>query len=146
MEPERNVMIQEFLRGQEYGLDIVCDLEGQYVTTFVKRKITMRAGETDRAETVDRPDIEAVGECIARQLGHVGNLDCDVFDTPNGLFVLEMNPRFGGGYPFSHIAGANIPAALIAWANHETPSPAWLKVRPGVRSAKCDRIVVCSDK
>lgn len=139
---EHSVMIQEYLRGQEFGLDVVCDLESRYIATFVKRKISMRAGETDRAETVNRPDLEEAGKRIALQLRHVGNLDCDVFHTANGLFVLEMNPRFGGGYPFSHVAGANLPAALLAWANRETPSPEWLRVKPGVRSAKCDRLIV----
>jgi carbamoyl-phosphate synthase large subunit len=139
---EHCVLIQERLGGQEHGLDIVCDLQGRYVTTFVKRKLSMRAGETDRAETVASPELEAVGARIASQLKHTGNLDCDAFLSPGGVNVLELNPRFGGGYPFSHVAGANLPAALLAWANHETPNPEWLRVRPGVRSAKCDRLVV----
>ena len=56
--------------------------------------------------------------------------------------MLELNPRFGGGYPFSHAAGADLPAALIAWASGKEPDPRWLRIRPGVMSAKCDRLVV----
>jgi carbamoyl-phosphate synthase large subunit len=56
-----------------------------------------------------------------------------------------MNPRFGGGYPFSHVAGANLPAALIAWVKGETPDTSWLKVNKGVRSSKCDRLVSIQD-
>ncbi len=33
-------------------LDVLNDLQGRYVTTLVKRKLSMRAGETDRAVTV----------------------------------------------------------------------------------------------
>ena len=138
----RSVMIQELLRGREYGLDIVCDLDGRYVTTFVKHKISMRSGETEKAETVASPALEALGKFIAQHLRHVGNLDCDVFVAPEVISVLDMNPRFGGGYPFSHVAGANLPAALLAWANHETPAPEWLQVKPGIRASKCDRLVV----
>jgi carbamoyl-phosphate synthase large subunit len=47
-----------------------------------------------------------------------------------------MNPRFTGHYPFSHIAGANIPAALVAWAKGQTADPAWLRVIPGVKGYK----------
>jgi carbamoyl-phosphate synthase large subunit len=55
--------------------------------------------------------------------------------------VLELNPRFGGGYPFTHRAGANLPAALIAWAAGETIDPRWLVMQPDVATAKCDRLV-----
>jgi len=56
-------------------------------------------------------------------------------------YVLEMNPRFGGGYPFSHMAGANLPAALVAWADGGTIDEDWLRVRPNVVASKCDRLV-----
>jgi carbamoyl-phosphate synthase large subunit len=138
---EHAVLIQEHLLGQEYGLDIVNDLDGRYVTTFARCKLAMRAGETDRAVTVESHEFDRVGAALGRRLGHVGNLDCDVFLAEDRLHVLELNPRFGGGYPFSHVAGADLPAALIAWASGEAPDPQWLRVRPGVTAAKCDRLV-----
>ena len=58
------------------------------------------------------------------------------------MYVLDLNPRFGGGYPFSHAAGANLPAALLAWASNAAPDPTWLEARPDVRVGKCDRLVV----
>jgi carbamoyl-phosphate synthase large subunit len=140
-DPERSVLIQERLLGQEYGLDVVNDLAGRYVTTFARCKLAMRAGETDRAVTVEGHEFDRVGAMIGQRLGHVGNLDCDVFLAEDRLYALELNPRFGGGYPFCHIAGANLPAALIAWASGEAPDPPWLRVRPGVTAAKCDRLV-----
>ena len=137
----RSVMIQECLTGPEYGLDIINGLDGIYRTTFVKHKLSMRAGETDRAVTRDNQALFDLGAAIGRKLGHVGNLDCDVFLTPEGPHVLELNPRFGGGYPFSQVAGANLPAALIAWAKGNDNKPEWLRIRPGVCAAKCDRLV-----
>lgn len=139
---DRSVLIQEKIVGSEYGLDIVNDLDGNYVTTFVKRKLSMRAGETDRAVTETAPELAALGERIGRELRHIGNLDCDVLIGERGPIVLELNPRFGGGYPFSHIAGANLPKALLAWITGETPDASWLQVKPGVTAAKCDRLVV----
>jgi carbamoyl-phosphate synthase large subunit len=135
------VVIQEIVQGCEYGLDIINDLEGNYVTTFVKRKLAMRSGETDRAEVVLHPELEGLGETIGTALRHVGILDCDVIENEAGLHVLDLNPRFGGGYPFSHLAGANLPAALLTWARGERPDPEWLRVRPGMAAAKCDRLV-----
>jgi carbamoyl-phosphate synthase large subunit len=141
-DPERCILIQERLHGREYGLDVINDLDGRYVATFAKLKLAMRAGETDRSVTIKNSQLERLGEMIGQRLGHVGNLDCDVFVSEEHCYVLEMNPRFGGGYPFSHIAGANLPATLIAWANGEKPDEGWLRVEPNVRAAKCDRVVV----
>jgi len=140
-DPDRCILIQERLIGQEHGLDIINNLEGSYITTFVKRKLTMRAGETDRAVTVENEEIKQLGAKIGQTLGHIGNLDCDVMVGQKGLCVLELNPRFGGGYPFSQMAGANIPAALIAWANGEKPNESWLRVEGNIKSSKCDRLV-----
>lgn len=144
--PDRCILIQERLIGQEHGLDIINNLDGSYITTFVKRKLTMRAGETDRAVTLENEELKQLGEKIGQKLGHIGNLDCDVIVGQQGLCVLELNPRFGGGYPFSQMAGANIPAALIAWANGEEPDPSWLTVQGNIASSKCDRLVTVRSK
>lgn len=144
-DPDKCVLIQERLHGSELGLDVINDLNGRYVCTLARRKLAMRAGETDRAVTLEDGAIEHLGERIGRHLRHVGNLDCDVFVGEAGSSVVDMNPRFGGGYPFSHLAGANLPAALIAWARGEQPDPCWLKVRPNVTGSKCDTLVVVSE-
>jgi len=141
-EPTRAVLVQQALDGDEYGLDVVNDLRGNYVCAFGRRKLGMRAGETDRAVTVLNRDLEALGQRIGSRLGHVGNLDCDVFSVDGQLFVLEMNPRFGGGYPFSHVAGANVPAALLAWARGQEANPAWLRIRADVSCAKYSELQV----
>ncbi|MBD2387488.1 ATP-grasp domain-containing protein [Cylindrospermum sp. FACHB-282] len=139
--PQQCVLIQQRVFGEEYGIDVINDLESRYITTFVKRKLAMRAGETDRAITVRDETLENLGAKIGHKLGHIANLDCDVIVNSQGFYVIEMNPRFGGGYPFSHMAGANLPAALIAWFNGETADMGWLKVEANVMSSKCDRLV-----
>lgn len=141
-DPNNCLVIQERLQGQEYGMDVVNDLDGCYVCTLGRRKLVMRAGETDRAITVAAEGLENLGKAIGQRLGHVGNLDCDVMATEKGWFVLDLNPRFGGGYPFSHLAGANLPAVLIAWACREKPDHSWLTTQPGVLGSKADRMIV----
>jgi carbamoyl-phosphate synthase large subunit len=145
-DPQRNVLIQERLSGEEYGLDVVNDLNGNYVCTFVKRKIRMRAGQTDQAVTVRDDRLEAIGQMIGEKLRHIGLLDCDAFITKHGHYVIDINPRIGGGYPFSHVAGANLPAALIAWACGQTPNPAWFDIEPNVAAARCDDLLVTNCK
>ena len=122
--------------GQEFGLDVINDLRDEYVCSFAKHKVSMRSGETDEAATVDMPEIEEIGRLIGTKLRHTGILDADIIRSGDRLCLLEMNPRFGGGYPFSHLAGANIPAALVAWAEGRTPEPTWLQISPGIRAYK----------
>lgn len=140
---ERAVLIQEYVSGAEYGLDVINDLNGNYVATFVRRKLSMRAGETDKAVTVEFPELEALGGRLSELAKHVAIMDCDVLVTGDGRkSVLELNPRFGGGYPFSHVAGANIPAAIVAWVQGREADPAWFRVKPGVAAAKYDMLAI----
>lgn len=110
------IMIQEKLNGEEFGLDVMNDLCGNNVGVSVKKKLSMRAGETDKAVTIDLPEVREMGRKIGENLCHVGNLDVDIMQRANGDYcVLELNPRFGGGFPFSYEAGVNFPLAIIKW-------------------------------
>ena len=75
-------------------------------------------------------------------LCHRGNLDVDVQEEDGTYYVLEMNARFGGGYPFSHAAGADLPLALVLWAMGREPREEVLSARPGVRAQKDIRLLV----
>lgn len=111
---EEYIMIQEKLTGSEFGLDIMNDLNGQNLGVSVKQKLAMRSGETDKAITVDLPEVREIGRKIGENLGHIGNLDVDIMQRADGAYcVLELNPRFGGGFPFSYEAGVNFPKVLI---------------------------------
>lgn len=109
------VLVQQKIMGQEYGMDVMNDLNGNYINTSVKVKYAMRSGETDCAVTVDEPELKLIGEKLGTILHHVANLDVDIFVTDEEIYVLELNARFGGGYPFSHLAGVNMPQAIINW-------------------------------
>jgi carbamoyl-phosphate synthase large subunit len=133
---DTSVVIQEQAKGQEYGLDIVNNFEGNYVTTFVKRKLAMRSGETDGAVTEYVPELHELGQKIGENLGHVGNLDTDVFWDGSQATILEMNARFGGGYPFSYLAGANLPQVYLNWVQEDTPNEKDLTVEDGIKGFK----------
>jgi carbamoyl-phosphate synthase large subunit len=135
------IMIQQKIAGREYGLDIVNDLEGNHVGVIVKEKLSMRSGETDKAVTVNNSEISAIGKLIGENLGHVGNLDCDIMEENGQYYLIEMNPRFGGGYPFSHEAGANVPKAILSWLEGAPSSDKFLEVSFHSAFSKCDRLV-----
>ncbi len=131
------VLIQEKIAGSEYGLDVLNDLSGNYVTTIAKKKIAMRAGETDVACIVDNAPFEAIGRLLSTRLSHTANLDVDCFLTDSGdIFILELNCRFGGQYPFSHCAGADFPRQIIAWLEGKGNNSEYFTPRIGTQSVK----------
>jgi carbamoyl-phosphate synthase large subunit len=138
---ERCVLIQAKLEGCEYGLDILNDLAGSHVTTFVKRKLRMRAGQTDQAVTVHDARLAEIGRRIGQRLGHVGVLDCDLMVAGDECYPIDLNPRIGGGYPFSHLAGANVPAALVAWVGGEALDARWLQMKAGIAAARGETFI-----
>ena len=134
--PEECVLIQQWIDGQEYGMDVINNLDGSYQNVVQKRKEAMRSGETDSAVTVEIPALREIGERISGLLRHRGNLDMDLFEKDGQFYVLELNARFGGGYPFSHLAGVNLPKALVEWSCGREPDPELLKAEAGVRGYK----------
>ena len=130
------VIVQELLNGEEYGLDIIKDLQGNYQNTIVKKKLAMRAGETDSAIVEEDANLKALGEKLAKISKHIANLDCDAFIVNGEVYILEMNARFGGGYPFSHIAGVNLPKAIVNWLNGKKVESSLLQAKTGVKSYK----------
>ena len=134
-------MIQQLIKGKEYGLDVMNSLRGDYISVSVKQKLAMRAGETDKAVTVDNANIREIGATIGKALKHVGNLDCDILEEDGKYYVLELNPRFGGGFPFSYEAGVNLPGALISWAKGKDFEHERLWPRYNETYAKCDYLV-----
>lgn len=76
---EEKVIYQEFLRGQEYGADIINDLHGNTQNVIVRKKIAMRSGETDIAQLVDEPVIKNTLFQLGKLTKHIANMDCDVF-------------------------------------------------------------------
>lgn len=136
---EDDIIIQEKLTGTEFGLDIMNDLLGNNVSVSVKQKLSMRAGETDKAITVYNPELISIGRKIGQKLKHIGNLDVDIMQNSKGDYcVLELNPRFGGGFPFSYEAGANLPKAIIEWTKGNSIDPSILNVEYNKMYAKND--------
>lgn len=135
-----NVIIQEFIEGQEYGLDILNSLDSEHIGFCVKRKLAMRAGETDKATPVDGKRFEDSAKKISKHLKHIGNLDCDVLEKDGALYYLELNPRFGGGYPFTHLAGANHIELLLGTDDSTTKREKY-SYTTDYTLAKCDTIV-----
>lgn len=109
-----DLMIQEFMHGQEYGADVYIDmLSGKCTSIFIKKKIKMRAGETDKSVSVKIPALFELIQKFVEKCGFCGMIDIDIFEIDGVFYISEVNPRFGGGYPHAYACGVNMPAQVI---------------------------------
>jgi carbamoyl-phosphate synthase large subunit len=107
-------MLQEFISGKEYGVDILNDLQGDFVHACIKEKFEMRAGETDKSRLVYSDKIYQLSRKISHAFKHIGNMDVDIMEDKSGnLYCIDFNPRFGGGYPATHLCGYNYLKAVL---------------------------------
>lgn len=105
---DNDLMIQELLDGHEIGADVYVDMiSGEVVSIFTKRKLVMRAGETDKAVSFKDAKLFALIKQFVRENGYRGQLDIDLFEIDGEYYISEVNPRFGGGYPHAHACGVD---------------------------------------
>lgn len=109
-----NLMIQEFMDGQELGADVYIDLiSGEPSGIFLKEKILMRAGETDKSVSIKDDKLFDLIRSFVKKLRFKGVIDMDIFWVDGTYYISEINPRFGGGYPHAHECGVNMVNMLI---------------------------------
>ncbi|WP_162321973.1 ATP-grasp domain-containing protein [Nesterenkonia haasae] len=137
------LIMQPDLGGSEYGLDIVTPVRGGAVAgVLARRKLGMRHGETSAAMTVPSEQFEDLATSLAATLSIRGTVDVDVMVPDGGEpQVIDINPRFGGGYPFTHIAGADVPHFLVTSTLGLAPQPGWNTYRHGYLGAKHEGII-----
>lgn len=108
MKKTDGLMIQEFLKGQEIGADCYIDMiSNEVVSIFTKKKLLMRAGETDKAVSFKDGKLFALVEKFINESGWRGQIDIDIFDIDGDYYISEVNPRFGGGYPHAYECGCD---------------------------------------
>ena len=109
-----DLLIQEFLDGQEIGADVYVDpISKKVVSIFTKEKIKMRAGETDKARSFKDEKLFDLITDLVEKIGYEYMIDMDIFKVGNDYYISEINPTFGGGYPHAYECGVNFPRLII---------------------------------
>jgi len=109
-----NLMIQEYMDGTEYGVDAYIDMiSKEPVAIFIKEKVKMRAGETDKSVSIKDIKLFELVKQFIRKTGFKGIIDIDIFKVDGEYYISEVNPRFGGGYPHAYESGTNMPEMII---------------------------------
>ena len=126
-------MVQELCRGEEFSIDVFCDLEGRCLNAIPRTMIQSKGGESIKGMTIQDPELIAHGARVAEEIGIVGPANIQCFREDDGsLPVTDVNPRFGGGFPLPLAAGSRYPELALALARGERPEPRLGDFRAGV--------------
>ena len=140
---EKELMIQEFLGEEEIGADIYIDmLSSEVVSVFTKRKLKMRAGETDKAVSFTDKKLNELLERFCNECGWTGPIDVDLFKVDGEYYISEVNPRFGGGYPHAYECGCDHMQMIINNLNGIVNKRITGTSRDGVLMMKYNEIMV----
>ena len=125
--------VQTACRGEEFSIDVFCDLEGRCLNAIPRTMIQSKGGESIKGMTIQDRDLIDFGAEVAEALGLVGPGTIQCFREEDGRHeVTDVNPRFGGAFPLPLAAGSRYPELALALANGERPEPTLGEFRAGV--------------
>jgi carbamoyl-phosphate synthase large subunit len=126
-------MVQALCSGEEFSIDVFCDLSGRCLAAIPRTMIESKGGESIKGMTIKDEQLIDFGRKVSEALGIIGPANVQCFREPDGgLAVTDVNPRFGGGFPLPTAAGSRYPELALALANGEQPATRLGEFREGV--------------
>lgn len=135
-------VVEELIVGDEFTVDCWVDPTGACATAVPRQRLAIRAGEVAKGMTVTEGPMEALCRDVVEALpGARGPLSVQLIRSEHGYRIIEVNPRFGGGYPLTHASGATYTAALMAETVGKPVDPEWFAWRPDLVMLRYDDAV-----
>jgi carbamoyl-phosphate synthase large subunit len=126
-------MVQARCRGEEFSIDVFCDLESHCLNAVPRTMIESKGGESIKGMTIRDAELVEVGRHVSETLGLVGPANIQCFRELDGTHrITDINPRFGGGFPLPTAAGSRYPELALALAAGERPEPRLGDFRAGL--------------
>jgi carbamoyl-phosphate synthase large subunit len=126
-------MVQACCRGEEFSIDVFCDLEGRCLNAIPRTMIQSKGGESIKGMTVKDWELIEQGRFVAETLRICGPANVQCFRERDGTHqVTDVNLRFGGGFPLPTAAGSRYPELALALAEGERLSPSLGEFKDGV--------------
>ena len=126
-------MVQAVCGGEEFSIDVFCDLEARCLNAVPRTMIESKGGESIKGMTIRDVELIEHGRRVSETMGIVGPANIQCFREADGsLPVTDVNPRFGGGFPLPTAAGSGFPGLALALARGERPEPRLGEFREGV--------------
>ena len=130
---DKESMVQSACRGEEFSIDVFCDLESRCLNAVPRTMIESKGGESIKGRTIRDPELIELGRFVSETLGLVGPANVQCFRESDGSHrVTDINPRFGGAFPLPTAAGSRYPELALALAAGERPEPRLGDFREGL--------------
>lgn len=124
-------LYQERVRGQEYTVDLLCDLDHQCLVCSPRSRLQVKAGQSVRGKTERNERVEQAAREICKRAEMVGPGNIQFFVEDGEPCFIELNPRFpAGGLMLTVQAGANIPLMIVRRLLGQQVAP--VQTQPGV--------------
>jgi carbamoyl-phosphate synthase large subunit len=125
--------VQECCLGEEFSIDVFCDLDSRCLNAIPRTMIQSKGGESIKGRSIQDRELIEHGARVAETVGIVGPANVQCFREPDGsLPVTDVNPRFGGAFPLPLAAGSRYPELALALARGERPEPRIGEFREGI--------------
>ncbi len=126
-------MVQELCLGEEFSIDVFCDLDSRCLNAIPRTMIQSKGGESIKGMSMKDRELIEHGARVAEAIGIVGPANIQCFREADGsLPVTDVNPRFGGAFPLPLAAGSRYPELALALARGEALQPTLGAFREGV--------------
>ncbi len=126
-------IVQACLAGEEFSIDVFCDLDGRCLNAIPRTMIESKGGESIKGMTIRDAQLIELARDVAEKLRLVGPANIQCFREVDGSHLLtDINPRFGGGFPLPLAAGGRYPELALALARGERPEPQLGDFREGI--------------
>lgn len=108
-------IIQPFISGREFTIDIFCDYDGNPVYITPRERLAVRAGEVLKTKICQDDVMISEMETLIKDYKPCGQITVQLIqdEITGDNYYIEINPRFGGGAPLSIKAGADSAKAVI---------------------------------
>lgn len=132
-------VVQEYLQGPEFTIDVLCDFEGRPLSIVPRERVVIRAGVMDRGRTLNDPRLIELARAACAAIPFAGPVNIQCRMRAGSPTIFEINPRFSGGIPLTIQAGADFPQMLLRMAMGRTVAPAIGDFRDGLWMTSFER-------
>jgi carbamoyl-phosphate synthase large subunit len=138
-----DLLIQDFVAGDEFTVDALFDLEGRPLQAVARRRLLVRGGEAQKSRVEEVPALTDLALALGARLGLVGHAVVQAFRRADGsLSLIEINPRFGGASNLSIVAGLDSPRRILDLAAGRRDAAAARPIRYGLGMLRYSRDVI----